>query len=129
MSFKAKFSVAGKDYRILEASYELQQIVDKTGRPSSEIIGGKIHVTVESTGETDLFDWMADPYKPLSGSLTFSKRDSDSTMKEVKFTDAYCVAYNETFSSSNETPMTIVFTLSAKKIEVGGVPFENPWAI
>lgn len=129
MSFKAKFTVAGKDYRVLDASYELQQIVDKTGRPSSEIIGGRVQVVVESTGETDLFDWMADPYKPLSGSLTFLKRDSDSTMKELKFTDAYCVSYLESFTSSNDRPMTITLTLSAKKIELGGVPFENPWAI
>ena len=33
MSFKAKFTVDGKDFRVLHCSYALQQDVDKTGRP------------------------------------------------------------------------------------------------
>ena len=42
MSFKAKFTVDGKDYRVFNCSYSLQQDVDKTGRPSSEVRGGSL---------------------------------------------------------------------------------------
>ena len=42
MSFKAKLSVGGQDVNILECSYELNQEVDATGRPSSVTRGGQI---------------------------------------------------------------------------------------
>ncbi|MFV0607391.1 MAG: type VI secretion system tube protein TssD [Niabella sp.] len=127
MSFKATFSVAGKEYRVLDASFDLHQVVDKTGRVSSETRGGKIHVIVESTNETDLFEWMIDAYSHKSGSIIFKKRDSDATMKELKFTEAYMIDYNESFSSSNDVPMSISFTLSAKEIELGNGKFSNEW--
>ena len=85
MSFKAIFTVAGKEYRVLDASFDLHQVTDKTGRVSSETRGGKINVVVESTNETDLFEWMIDPYSHKDGSIIFKKRDSDATLKELKF--------------------------------------------
>jgi len=127
MSFKATFSVAGKEYRVLDASFDLHQVIDKTGRVSSETRGGKINIVVESTNETDLFEWMIDPYSHKGGSLVFKKRDSDATMKELKFKEAYMIDYNETFSSTNDRPMTIAFTLSAKEIELGNGKFSNEW--
>ncbi|MBK7098624.1 MAG: phage tail protein [Sphingobacteriales bacterium] len=127
MSFKAIFNVAGKEYRVLDASFDLHQVTDKTGRVSSETRGGKINVVVESTNETDLFEWMIDPYSHKDGSIIFKKRDSDATLKELKFKEAYMIDYNETFSSSNDRPMAIAFTLSAKEIELGNGKFSNEW--
>lgn len=125
MSFKAIFTVAGKEYRVLDASFDLHQVTDKTGRVSSETRGGKINVVVESTNETDLFEWMIDPYSHKDGSIIFKKRDSDATLKELKFKEAYMIDYNETFSSTNDRPMAIAFTLSAKEIELGNGKFSN----
>jgi hypothetical protein len=127
MSFKAKFTVSGKEFRVLDASFDLHQIVDKTGRVSSETRGGKINVVVESTQETDLFEWMCNSYETKDGSLVFLKRDSDATLKELKFKEAYMINYTETFSSTNDLPMFISFTLSAKEIELGNGKFSNNW--
>ncbi len=127
MSFKATFNVSGTEYRVLDASFDLHQIVDKTGRVSSEARGGKIDVVVESTQETDLFEWMIDPYSHKDGSIIFKKRDSDATMKELKFKEAYMIDYTETFSSNTDKPMAIAFTLSAKEIELGNGKFSNEW--
>ncbi len=127
MSFKAKFTVSGKEFRVLDASFDLHQIVDKTGRVSSETRGGKINVVVESTQETDLFEWMCNSYETKDGSLVFMKRDSDATLKELKFKEAYMINYTETFSSTNDLPMFISFSLSAKEIELGNGKFSNNW--
>lgn len=53
MSFTSKFKVAGKERNILSVEYAMLQETDPTGRPSSVTRGGKIHLTVEGTGETD----------------------------------------------------------------------------
>lgn len=127
MSFKAKFNVAGKEYRVLASSFDLHQLVDKTGRVSSETRGGRINVVVESTQETDLFEWMCNSYESKDGSLIFLKRDSDATLKELKFKEAYMIDYSEAFNSTDDRPMNISFTLSAKEIELGNGKFSNEW--
>jgi Hemolysin coregulated protein Hcp (TssD) len=127
MSFKAKFKVAGKELNVLDAHYSLQQEVDPTGRPSSITRGGRITVTVESNNETDLFEWMCNNFERKDGSIVFIKRDSDATLKELKFKEGYLIAFEESFHSSNTNPMTTTFSISAKEIEMGSGSHKNEW--
>ncbi len=127
MSFKAKLTVAGKDYNVLHCSYGLFQEVDATGRPSSITRGGKIKITVESTQETDLFEWMCNNFERKDGSVTFLKRDSDATMKELKFKEGYLVNFDERYESVNENPMLLTFVISAKEITMGNGTHTNEW--
>jgi len=127
MSFKAKLTVAGKDFNVLNANYKLHQEVDATGRPSSITRGGHIYITVESTQETDLFEWMCNNFERKDGSLTFLKRDSDATMKELKFKEGYMIKYEEQYNSDNQNPMTISFGISAKEIALGNGTHTNEW--
>ena len=128
MAFKAKFSVDGEEYNILSCSYHFYQETDITGRPSSITRGGQVTVTVESTDSIKLAEWMLDSWKLLSGNLKFFKRDSETAiMKQVDFTDAYLVSYDETFSHESSNPMVITCTLSAKEIKVGSAEHKNEW--
>lgn len=127
MSFKAKFKVAGKEFTALNVSYGLFQETDATGRPSTVTRGGKIDVVVEGTNSTDLFEWMTNSFERKDGSVVFYKRDSDATLKELKFTEGYLVKHKENFDSTGENPLTETFTISARKIELGSGEFENAW--
>ena len=127
MSFKAKFKAAGIERNILSVDFGMLQETDPTGRPSSVTRGGKIHLTVEGTGETDLFEWMTNSFERKDGSIVFKKRDSDATLKELKFKEAYIVKYTENFDSTGENPLTESFVLSAKEIELGNAMHINEW--
>ena len=127
MSFKAKLKVAGKEYNVLSVSYALFQETDATGRPSTVTRGGKIDVIVESTGEADFFEWMTNSFERKDGSIIFLKRDSEATLKELKFTEAYLVKHREHFDASGEKPLTESFTISARKLEMGTGAYENEW--
>lgn len=127
MSFKAKLKVAGKEHNVLGCHYSLKQETDPTGRPSSVTRGGKITVTVESTGDTAFFEWMTNSFERKDGSVVFLKRDSDATLKELKFTEAYLIDYNENFDSIGDNPATETFTLSAKEVELGSGKHQNEW--
>ncbi|MCY0971108.1 type VI secretion system tube protein TssD [Chryseobacterium wangxinyae] len=127
MSFQTILKVSGKNYNVLSVNYGLFQETDATGRPSTITRGGKIEVTVESTGETDLFEWMTNSFERKEGSFVFYKRDSQSTLKELKFTEAYLVKHKEKFDSTGENPLTETFTISARKIEMGSGAYENEW--
>ena len=127
MSFKAIMNLAGKDYTVLNVSYGLFQETDATGRPSTVSRGGKIDVTIEGTGATEFFEWMTNSFERKEGSIKFLKRDSEATLKELKFTEAYLVKHKERFDSTGDNPLTETFTISARKIEMGTGVFENEW--
>ena len=127
MSFKAKFKAAGKEMNVLDAHYSLHQEVDATGRPSSITRGGQITLTVESNQETDLFEWMCNNFERKDGSIVFLKRDSDATMKELKFKEGYLIAFEESFHASNSNPLSTTFTISAKEITLGSGTHKNEW--
>lgn len=127
MSFKTKLKVAGKERNVLAVNYGLFQETDPTGRPSTVARGGKIEITVEGTGETDLFEWMTNSFERKDGVVTFLKRDSDATLKELKFKEAYIVKYKENFDSTGSNPLTETFILSAKEIEMGTGKHVNEW--
>jgi len=129
MSFKAKFLVAGKEYNVLNCQYDLYKETDETGRPSSVTRGGKIKITLESTADTTLSDWMFNNFERKDGSIQFFKRDTDSKAKELKFTEGYLVSYLENFDSSGNNPMTESIIISARTIGIGNGEHENEWAI
>lgn len=127
MSFKARLVVAGKEYNVLNINYGLFQETDATGRPSTVTRGGKIEVMIEGTGSTELFEWMTNSFERKDGSIKFFKRDSDATLKELKFTEGYLVKHKENFDSTGRNPLTESFTISARKIEMGTGVYENEW--
>jgi hypothetical protein len=127
MSFKTKIKVAGKERNVLNVNYSLFQDTDATGRPSSVSRGGQIEVTVEGTGETDLFEWMTNSFERKDGSIVFLKRDSNATLKELQFTEAYIVNYKENFDSVEENPLTETFVISARTIKLGTGEHINEW--
>ncbi|ANH82370.1 phage tail protein [Niabella ginsenosidivorans] len=129
MSFKAQLEVAGQKNNVIDISYALKQETDATGRPSTITRGGKIHITVESTGDTKFFEWMCNNFERKDGKITFTKRDSDATMKELNFKEGYLVDYRENFSSTSENPITETFTISAKEISMGNASHVNQWAV
>ncbi len=127
MSFKAQLKVAGKTYNVLNVSYGLFQETDATGRPSTITRGGKIDIVIEGTGATDLFEWMTNSFERKDGSVVFFKRDSEATLKELKFTEAYLVKHKEKFDSTGENPLTEQFTISARSIKMGEGEYSNAW--
>jgi hypothetical protein len=127
MSFKAKLKVAGKELNVLGCSYALKQETDATGRPSSITRGGKITISIESSGETIFFEWMCNNFERKDGSIVFIKRDTDAALKELHFREAYLIHYMENFESEGIMPITETFTLSAKEIAVGSGTHINEW--
>jgi Hemolysin coregulated protein Hcp (TssD) len=127
MAFKAKLNVGGNEYNVLNCSYSLHQEIDVTGRPSSVTRGGTISLTVESTSDTSLSDWMFNNFEHKDGSIVFLKRDTDATSKELKFKEAYMVQYAENFDSTGSNPMAESFVISAKSIAVGNGEHINDW--
>lgn len=126
-AFKLVAHLGGEQYNVLKLNYGLMQETDATGRPSSIVRGGKIEVTVESTGSSALFELSAANFERQDGKIVFVKRDSDATLKELIFEEAYVVKYKENFDSVDNQPNSETIVLSAKKISVGNGEHINEW--
>jgi hypothetical protein len=129
MAFAARLDLDPlQDVRLVDFSYSFSRDFDPTGRPSGGVRGGVIQITIESSGKTDMFAWMVDPFQTKSGKIRImDETTAGSSLKEISFEDAYIVAYNESFHWQGGDNMMESFTISAKKIDIGGNPFENEW--
>lgn len=127
MSFKAELFLEGKKFNILHCEYSLKQHIDHNGKPAARPRGGQIAVLIESMADTELFDWMVSHTQTKSGHITFLRRDTLAKMKELQFSDAYCIEYKESFSASGEHPMQVYFVLSAREMKLGSSIYENSW--
>ena len=61
------------------------------------------------------------------GKIVFYRRDALSKMKELKFVKAFCIGYDEQFTSTTEVPMKITMELVAKELTFGDAKFSNNW--
>ena len=127
MAFRAKLQFEGKDYDVLDCNYSFRRDVDAKGRPSSNVYGGNVYVTVESTEDTKIIAQMVNQFKPNSGTVTFNKGDEEAKLKEVKWENGYIIKYNEELDVVGREPMQISFVVSAEKISVEGAEVDHKW--
>ncbi|MDR2122657.1 MAG: hypothetical protein LBP34_05970 [Flavobacteriaceae bacterium] len=126
-SFLAKLELDGESYTVLHCRYEFEKQIDSTNKPLSEVSGGKILLTLESTGKSNFIDWLLANNKTKDGTIIFYRRDMMSRLQEIKFEKAYCVKLSEEFDAVNNNPMKISLTLIAKSLKFNAVSFVNDW--
>lgn len=112
---------------VLHCGFRFSQATDANGRPTAVPRGGTINLTVESTGGTELFDWMVSHTQTKNGTVTFYRRDTNSKLKTLDFTEGHCVDYYETFDSVGDSPMQVQLTVSAHSIKLNDSEFTNNW--
>lgn len=129
MAFAARLDLDPlSNVRVVDFTYSFSRDYDPTGRPSGGVRGGIIQLTVESSGKPDMFAWMVDPYQTKSGVIKImDETTAGSSLKEIKFEEAYIVEYSESFHWQGGDNMVESFTISAKKMDIEGNPFENEW--
>jgi len=117
----------GKTYRVLKCDYALTRTIDATGRPSSGVSGSVIQLAVEGTEDMSIWALMNDQFKKVNGTITFKKKDAATKMRDLNFTDAYVIAFAESYDAYSEKPLIVSFSLSARVISQGAAGHENAW--
>ena len=123
------FKVDGfKDREVMMVDYKFDQAIDIEGQIAGIPRGGRISVRVKAMndGNSELLNWMISPHLAKSGSIEFLKTTDGSSMKEIKFSDAYCIDFTEHWE--DKLGHWEELKLSCRKIENGPVNYELPWA-
>lgn len=127
MAFKATLTIGNKEFDVQKCNYELRRDVDSKGRPSSDIYGGIIDVTLESTEDTSIIESMVNQFKPGSGSIIFNRGDEESKMKELIWENGYIISFKEGIDVIGKQPMTLSFQVSAQVLKIGEAQLEQNW--
>jgi len=117
-----------KEREVQMVTYEFDQATDVEGQMSGIPRGGKITVRVKALndGTPDLLAWMVERNLPKNGTITFNETKTGKVMKTIKFTNGYCVDFEEKWVDKEGHYEEIVIT--CKEIEFGSVKYENDWA-
>ena len=125
MAFKAKVQLAESEYDALSCKYSFHRDKDVKGRPSSNVYGGAIRITVESHDDKNIVAQLMEQYKPVSGSVTFHKGEDAAPIKTLTWEKGYIMVYDETFDKRTGLPMQIYFEISAEKIIMNGETIDH----
>ena len=117
-----------KEREVMMVTYEFDQATDVEGQMSGIPRGGKITVRVKALndGTPELLAWMIERNLPKNGQIDFLETKTGKAMKSIKFTNGYCVDFDEKWEDKMGHFEEI--TISCKAIEVGSVKYENDWA-
>ncbi|WP_300813269.1 type VI secretion system tube protein TssD [uncultured Bacteroides sp.] len=124
-----KLEVDGyKEREVMMVKYEFDQATDVEGQMSGIPRGGKINIRVKAhnSGTPDLLAWMVERNLPKNGVITFLETKTGKVMKTIKFTNGYCVNFEEKWEDKQGHFEEIEIT--CQKIEFESVVFENDWA-
>lgn len=124
-----KLEVDGyKEREVMMVKYEFDQATDVEGQMSGIPRGGKINIRVKALndGTPDLLAWMVERNLPKNGVITFLETKTGKNMKTIKFTNGYCVSFEEKWEDKKGHFEEIEIT--CQKIEFESVVFENDWA-
>ena len=117
-----------KEREVLMVTYEFDQATDVEGQMSGIPRGGKIKIRVKAhnDGTPDLLAWMVERNLPKNGVVTFMETKTGKVMTTIKFTNGYCIDFDEKWEDKKGHFEEIVIT--CQKIEFESVVFENDWA-
>ena len=117
-----------KDREVMMVTYEFDQSTDVEGQMAGIPRGGKIKVRVKALndGTPELLAWMIERNLPKNGEIDSLETKTGKAMKSIKFTNGYCVDFDEKWEDKQGHFEEIEIT--CKAIEVGSVKYENDWA-
>ena len=117
-----------KEREVMMVTSEFDQATDVEGQMAGIPRGGQITIRVKALndGTPDLLAWMVERNLPKNGTITFQETKTGKVMKTIKFTNGYCVNFDEHWEDKKGHFEEIVIT--CQKIEFESVTFENDWA-
>lgn len=112
MSFKAKLTVEGKSFDVLQCAHFLKQKSER-GKVTSGVRGGAITLILDGTEDELLGSWATSPKAKKSGEIVFERIDQRSTLQKLEFEDAYALFYYELMSSRALSDVSAILDVSS----------------
>jgi len=117
-----------KKREVLSIRYSLHRPVQQDGHSYSIASIDNVYVRVKALepANNDLAGWMVSPHEYKDGKVVYMSSDRNKLLKEIKFTKAYLVFYQESYDEG----MGIIeeFELSTQELDMAGASFMQSWS-
>jgi Hemolysin coregulated protein Hcp (TssD) len=128
MSISARLYIEDKEYNILKLETSISQKTNYSGLPCALPLGGYFEIVIETTKDNTILDWMLQTDGLKDAKIVIPSRFGTSASRIIELKEVYCVAYANSFKSTNTEPMTTRFKLSpGGTYENGTLVFIKHW--
>ena len=116
-----------QDREVQKVEYSFNKATDDEGQLTGIVRGGKITFVLKALndGNPDMLDWMVQRNLAKNGVIVFNETKTNSEMKKIEFTNAYCVNYKEDWQ--DKKMHTETFTISCQSIKFTNIEYTNNW--
>ncbi len=121
----AELTLGNTKYMLSELDWSFQEVVDSKNRPTGEIVGGLMSMTINEPVDQLIHNWIINVGAKHSGFIKFYSQSFDQgAQMEMKFEDAICVRYyKQLIESAEDVSTTLV--ISCKVMKFGNEIFEQ----
>lgn len=100
-SFFAELHVAGHVFPVTHCHFDVTQATQLRGRVSASVRYGPVQLVLDVPNGDVLPAWAADPHKQQATAVVFLDATGGRAVETLRLPAAYCVAYQEQFSSGD----------------------------
>lgn len=124
-----KFFFKSKTYIIEEFDLDFKQDIDENSRPSGEIYGGLITISIRMIPDDLLTSWMMNSYEKQNGEIHFYSNTNkivEGALLQLSFNDGYCISYGQ-IMNPREGDVLTTLVISPRVIKINKEEFTNRW--
>jgi hypothetical protein len=120
----AKLQLDGKEYAIDHYKIGFTQAIDYKGQPQHEVKGGQMSITLEQTGDQNLYEWARKSTALKSGTVVFLTEEVQTVLR-IEFENAYCVGM--TRETDHREGSRTVLIIAPEIVKANGFKHNNFW--
>jgi len=117
MSVNIKLIIEGKTINVLQSKYDFKQGADENGHPCEKTRFLGLELLVESSKDTDFFDWSIQSNLTKQLELHYVPRIMGGKTRKMWFVDCHCLELETHFNANSDKPMTERLFISAAGVK------------
>ena len=116
----AYLHIDGRKLRLLHFDFNFNQSLGTNNSPNSNTQGGQINVTLESTKDVSLLEWVESDSILKDGRIEVFNNDGTQITFKIEFANAYATSGTYSFSAFSSEPMSYTITITPGVIRFNG---------
>lgn len=120
-------SLIKNGYEITDCEFSFQQGYDDTGKPSTEVYGGTLSLSLPMLPPNDIIDWALDSHKYKKGVIVVLD-EHNVPQEKIMFENAACINLNIDYTQKGESYIVSNIVIHSERLVFGnGMDFDNNW--
>ncbi len=114
-------------YEVVDCNFSFQQGIDDSGKATTRVYSGTIHVTLSQLPPMPIIEWALNSRKYQDG-IIVTVDNENIPVEKIIFKHATCINFGISYTESGQSYTVTRLVIQAEEMVVGdGVTFTNEW--